>query len=289
MMAIPIIIWLILFRYFPISGIIIAFKDYRIVDGIWKSKWAGLKYFQEFFTDPKIPNAVINTLGISTLKLVFQFPVPIIFALLINELKFRKFKRSLQTASYFPHFLSYSVVALLVTIWLSPTHGIINNILVKLSILNEPILFLGEEDLFWWIVLFVEIWKSTGWGSIIYLAAIAGIPQELYEAADMDGANRLKKVYHITLPSIKPTMIILLILRVGSIINGANFDMSYLLSNPLNIARAQILDTYVFRVGVALGRFSYGAAVGFLLAVVSLVLVISANYLSRKISGEGLF
>lgn len=288
-MVLPIIIWLILFKYLPIMGIQIAFKNYRIVDGIWQSPWVGFKFFKEFFMDPNIPGAVFNTLGISLMNLIFQFPMPILFALALNEVQQRQIKRVLQTVSYFPHFLSYSVVALLVTIWLSPSQGLINNLLTRLGILNEPVLFLGNASYFWWIVLIVEIWKSTGWGSIIYLAAIAGIPQELYEAASVDGAGRWRKIWWITLPSIKPTITILLILRIGSIMGGANFDMSYLLSNQLNISRSQILETYVLRVGVALGRFSYGAAVGVLLAVVSLILVINANYVSRRISGEGLF
>jgi putative aldouronate transport system permease protein len=177
----------------------------------------------------------------------------------------------------------------MITIWLSPSTGFVNSMLLATGLIKEPILFLGKANAFWWIVVFVDIWKNIGWGSIIYLAAITGVDQNLYEAATVDGAGRFKKITHITLPSIRPTIIALFILQVGNIFHGANFDLCYLLSNSLNIERSEILDTYVLRMGISLGRFSYATAVGLLLSLISMLLVISANSISKRMLGEGLF
>ncbi|MDW7657732.1 MAG: ABC transporter permease subunit [Bacillota bacterium] len=289
LMIIPVIIWLFLFKYLPILGVQIAFRNYRFVDGIWGSSWTGLENVREVLSDVNIYRVTRNTLGISWLKLIFNFPMPIIFALLLNEVRNVRFKRVVQTVSYFPHFIAYSIVAVMITLWLSPSAGFVNEVLVGLGLVDKPILFLGRANMFWWIIVVVDIWKNIGWGSIIYLAAITGIDQNLYEAATVDGAGRFKQMLHITLPSIRPTIVALFILQVGNIFHGANFDLCYLLGNTLNITRSDILDTYVLRMGISLGRFSYATAVGLLLSLISMSLVLAANTISKKTLGEGLF
>lgn len=289
LMIIPVIIWLFLFKYLPILGVQIAFKDYRFVDGIWGSSWTGLENVKEVLSDVNIYRVTRNTLGISWLKLIFNFPMPIIFALLLNEVRNVQYKRVVQTISYFPHFIAYSIVAVMITLWLSPSAGFVNEVLVGLGLVDKPILFLGRANMFWWIIVVVDIWKNIGWGSIIYLAAITGIDQNLYEAATVDGAGRFKQMLHITLPSIRPTIVALFILQVGNIFHGANFDLCYLLGNTLNITRSDILDTYVLRMGISLGRFSYATAVGLLLSLISMSLVLAANTISKRTLGEGLF
>ena len=199
-----------------------------------------------------------------------------------------KFKRVVQTISYFPHFIAYSVVALMLSSILSRT-GFVNSLLLSVGLLKEPYLFLGERDAFWWIAVFTDVWKTTGWSSIIYFAALTAIPLEQYEAATVDGAGRFRQVLHITLPGLKPTIIMLLILRVGSLVNGASFDLSYLLYNTLNATRSDILSTYILRQGISLGRFSYATALGLIESVTMLLLVLSTNAVARKLSGEGLF
>ena len=287
-LALPAVAWLAVFHYIPIAGIQIAFKNFKFKTGIWGSDWVGIKHFSQLFHDVTIVNAVVNTLAISTLKLVLLFPVPIIFALLLNEISRLRFKRVVQTISYFPHFIAYSVVALMISILLAK-NGVVNDILLHLGVLREPYLFLGEKNAFWWILVVTDGWKNTGWNSIIYIAALTAVPLELYEAATIDGANRWQKIISITLPCIKPTIVMLLIIAMGNIVRSADFDMSYLLSNPLNIDRAEILPTYVMRTGIGMGRFSYATAIGIVQSLVSLLLVLSANTASRYLSDEGLF
>ncbi len=288
-MILPILVWLVLFKYLPMLGIQIAFKNYKLALGIWASPWKGLDNIKEVLNDVNIYKAALNTIGISAMKLVFYFPAPIIFALMLNEVPGHRLKRVLQTVSYFPHFIAYSVVALMVTLWLSPSTGFVNNVLLNLGLVQQPILFLGIADAFWWIVLVVELWKNIGWGSIIYLAAITGVDQNLYEAATVDGAGRFKKILHITLPCIRSTIVALFILQVGNIFHGANFDLCYLLGNSLNVTRSDILETYVLRIGISMARFSYGTAVGLLLSIISMALVLTANSISKRALGEGLF
>lgn len=286
--VLPALIYLVIFKYAPIAGLNIAFKDYSFRKGMFGSPWVGLKHFEQLFRDVTIWPAITNTLVISLLKLLIGFPLPIVFAILMNEMRFNKLKRTLQTVSYFPHFIAYSVVALMLTNLLSST-GAVNTILVALGILDEPYLFLGHPKAFWGIAVATDVWKTTGWNSIIYFAALTSISPDLYEAATIDGASRFQRILHITLPCLKGTIIMLWIMRVGSIINGANFDLSYLLSNDLNRTGAEILPTYVLKTGISLGRFSYATAVGLVQSCVSLILVVGANFVSNKLSGEGLF
>ena len=285
---IPALACLIVFKYAPIFGLQIAFKEYSFRKGIFGSPWVGFKQFEKLFRDITLWPAVSNTLLISLLKLAIGFPLPILFALLLNEMNFNPLKRTIQTISYFPHFIAYSVVALMLTNILS-SNGILNTVLVTIGVLKEPYLFLGDAAAFKWIASITDVWKTTGWNSIIYFAALTSISPELYEAATVDGANRYHKMWHITLPGIRSTIVMLWIMRVGSIVNGANFDLSYLLANDLNRLGTEILPTYVLKTGISLGRFSYATSLGLVQSVVSIVLVLIANGVTNKLSGEGLF
>jgi len=293
LMILPIIIWLIVFHYVPIFGMQIAFKDYMFKKGIIGSEWVGFQHMSAVLLDPQMGRIVLNTLGMSLIKVVFGFPVPILLALALNELKFKRFKSVVQTISYFPHFISWTVVAVMAATWFSPSTGFVNDLLVSLGILNEPYLFLGEPRAFWWISMLLDVWKSTGWLSVIYLSAISGIDTEMFEAAAIDGANRFQRIIYLTLPSILPTIMMMAIMNIGNMLNGglnaSNFQISYLLGNPLNNPTSEILDTYVLKMGISLGRFSYATAVGLLKGVVSMILLFAANYGSKKLSNESLF
>lgn len=288
LLALPGFLYLTVLRYIPIMGLQIAFKDFKFRKGIWGSPWVGLKHFDQLFHDVTVLPAVINTLGISALKLLIGFPMPILFALMLNEIRSSKHKRILQTMSYMPHFISYSIVALMLSTLLSRT-GVINDILVRLGFLSEPYLFLGEKNAFWWIASLTDVWKNLGWDSIIYFSALTSIAPEMYEAAVVDGANRAQRILRITLPSLRGTILMLLILRVGQLVNGANFDLSYLLSNPLIASSAEILPTYTLKTGITLGRFSYATAVGLVQSLTSLLLVLTTNFIVNRASGEGMF
>jgi putative aldouronate transport system permease protein len=293
LMILPAVISLVVFCYVPMFGVQIAFRDYMFNKGIIGSPWVGLKHFKDFIIDPNIGNVIVNTLGISALKVFFLFPLPIVLALSLNEVGNAAFKRVSQTISYFPYFISWAIVALMAVNWLSPSVGFVNRFLVAVGILDKPYLFLGDANAFWWISLALEAWKNTGWASIIYLAAIAGIDQEMYEAATIDGANRFQKMRKITLPSILGTIMVLLILNIGNILSGglyaSNFQVSYLLGNPMNLPKSEIIDTYILKIGISLGRYSYAAAVGLLSSVVSFILLFLANLLSKKATDESFF
>lgn len=287
MMAIPGLLWMIVFNYIPMYGIIIAFKEFRIIHSFGDAPWVGLMHFKEIFQDPDFFIAMKNTLGISMLKLMFAFPLPIVFALLLNEIVSNGFKRSVQTISYLPHFFSWVVLGGMMFSWFSEG-GLVNEILVNMNLLESPIAFLGQVDGFWILAVFSEIWKEMGWGAIIYLAAISGIPPELYEASVIDGANRFQKMRFITLPSIAGTITILLILAVSGILN-TNFDQMLVLNNPLNHDASNVIDLYVYRVGIRGMRFSYSTAVGVFKSVIALVLLMGANGFSKRLLKRSLF
>jgi putative aldouronate transport system permease protein len=295
-MALLGVVWMLVFNYAPMYGILIAFKrNYRITDSIFNfkfivSNWAssyGFQHFIAFFKDMDFANVMINTLGISFLKLCIGFPLPIIFALLINELEYRKFKRVVQTISYLPHFLSWAILGGILTTWLSGT-GFINEILIKFGFIKEGIYFLAEPKYFWGIALISDIWKELGWSAIIYLAAISGIDPELYEAAEIDGARRFRKMWSITLPCIAGTVGILFILAVGGLLNS-NFDQIFILWNSLNQSRSTVLDIFVYNVGMKNMRFSYAAAIGFFKSVVAFILLFIADRVTRRLNDVSLF
>jgi putative aldouronate transport system permease protein len=288
LMILPGVICIVLFMYAPLYGVIIAFKNYNVGLGILGSPWAGLKYFSEIVNDPLFFNALRNTFMFSILGLVVGFPVPIIFALLINELiGVRLYKRVVQTISYLPHFLSWAFVANFLIVFLSD-RGTINPLLISLGVLKEPFGFLSDTRSFVAIILLSSIWKSFGFSSIIYLAAMTSVPLEMYEAALIDGASRFQKTWYITLPSIKPTVVVLLILSISGMINS-NFEQFYLLRNAFVLEFGRVLDVYTYQIGFELGRFSYATAVGLFKSLVSFFLLISANALSRQVSGESIY
>ena len=287
MMVIPGIIWMLIFNFIPMGGIIIAFKKYKITRTIAEAPWVGLKYFQDFFQDSNFTSVMTNTLGISFLKLILGFPLPIIFALLINEIRNVKFKKFAQTISYLPHFLSWVVLGGILTTWLSKT-GVINDFFVWLGIIKEPISFLGKPEYFWGLAFISDSWKELGWSAIIYLAAISGVDTQMYEAATVDGATKMQKIRYITLPSIAGTVAIMLILQVSSLLNS-NFDQIMNLKNSINIARSQVIDTYVYQVGMTQGNYSYATAVGLFKSIVALILLVIANKTCKKLLGRSLY
>ncbi|MDI4648451.1 ABC transporter permease [Cohnella hashimotonis] len=284
----PGLLFLLVFSYFPMYGILIAFKKYDLFLGIMDSPWAGLTYFREFVTDPNFLNVLRNTLAMNLLALLLSFPAPILFALLLNELTAGRFKRFVQTVSYVPHFVSWVIFGGLILTVLSPTNGVLNLLLVKLHFINEPINFMAKPELFWFIMVGAEMLKGIGWGAIIYIAAIAGVDPELHEAAKIDGAGRFQRMWYVTVPSIMGTIVIMLIFAVSSILN-TGFEQIMVMQNPLNLDVSETIDTYVYKVGLQQMRYSYSTAVGLAKSVVALILLFGANYLSRKLSDNSLF
>lgn len=288
------ILYLILFHYIPMVGIIIAFKNFRLASGLagfFTSKWVGLKWFHEFVTDIVFWPIVRNTLVLSFAKLIFTFPMPIIFALVLNEVRGQKLKKITQTVSYLPHFISWIVVSGMIFSFANEQNGIINQLfglfgLKHISILSDPKYFVS-------MCVISGVWKEMGWWTIIFLAAIVGIDPTLYEAAVVDGAGRLRRMWDITLPSIKGTIIVVLILSLGDLLGGglggSNFDQAYLLGNNVNYNVSEILQTYTLKMGLSQGRFSYATAIGLIQSIVSLILVYSSNLFAKKASGTGLF
>lgn len=290
------LLFMLVFNYIPMFGLIIGFKDYKIQNGIagmFTSQWVGLKYLKEFTSDYIFPTLVRNTLVISILKLVFSFPMPIVFAVMLSEFRHPKFKRLVQTTSYMPYFISWVIVSGFAVNFLNAQTGVINQLLCSLGIVERPINFLTKEQYFWPIAVITAVWKEMGWWGIVFVAAIVGVNQELYEAAWIDGAGRLQRIWHVTMPSIAPTITVVLILSLGNLLGGglggSTFEQSYLLGNPGNIDRSDVIQTYVFRMGLATGRYAYATAVGMVQSVISVILVFASNFAAKKISGEGLF
>ncbi|OPJ65011.1 ABC transporter permease [Clostridium oryzae] len=281
-MAIVGVVWMLIFQYIPMAGIIIAFKRYNIASTIFNAQWVGLKYFKQFFVDDQIPLVIKNTLGISFYKLIIGFPLPILFALLLNELKNVKYKKVVQTVTYLPHFLSWVVLGGIMMNWMDMT-GLLTKLCVGMHIIPKATNMIGIPSYFWAIVVSSDIWKELGWNAIIYLAAITSIDQEMYEAATIDGAGRFQKMFKITLPCIKPTIAILLILAVSGLLNS-NFDQIFVLRNNLNIDASNVLDIYVYKTGIANLQYSYATAVGLLKSVVALILLLSANFVTKKLN-----
>lgn len=286
LLMLPVVAYYVIFSYIPMAGIVIAFKEYRLLDGIWGSPWVGLKQFEVLFQTPSFFEVLRNTVVISALRILFGFPAPILLALLLNELRSEKYKRVIQTISYLPHFLSWVVLAGIFLQFLSPSSGPINILLTKMGL--QPIYFLGQPSTFVPTIIATGIWQSIGWGSIIYLAAISGISPELYESALLDGANRLKRIWYITLPSIAPTIVVLFILNMGSILNGG-FDQIFNLYNDAVMSVADILDTYVYRRGLTGLQYSYAAAVGLFKNGIGFLFVFATNLFARKLGDASLW
>ncbi|UQZ35534.1 protein lplB [Paenibacillus sp. PK3_47] len=283
----PVLIWYAVFAYSPLYGIQLAFKDFRIMDGIWGSPWVGLKHFKFLFLQsPDFFKILGNTVIISMYHIVFGFPAPIILALLINEIRSSKFKKVAQSLTYLPHFFSWVILGGILITLLSPSTGVVNYLITLVGL--EPVYFLGDPNYFRFTLVTSAIWKEVGWGTIIYLAALTSVSPDLYEAAVMDGANRWKQTLKITLPSILPVIVLMLILRMGGILD-AGFDQILNLYSPATYEVADILDTYVYRVGLQNFQFSLTTAVGLFKNVVAFVLVLFTNYISKKLGQDGLF
>ena len=289
LLILPGLIYFIIFKYLPMYGVIIAFQNYKAVGGFrgtFTSEWVGLLQFKRFFQSVYFTRLTVNTILISLYRIILGFPAPIILALLFNELRLRRFKRVVQTVTYMPHFLSWVVIAGFVITILSPTSGPINAVLEKLGF--EPIFFLSNKRLFRGILVLSDMWRNVGWQSIIYLAAISGINPELYEAATVDGALKWQKIRHITLPGIKEIIAILLILRVGRILDE-NFQQILNLYNPAVYEVADVYETYVYRIGILQAEFSFAAAVGFFKSICALVLIYLSNKAAKKLGTQGLW
>ncbi|WP_422661567.1 ABC transporter permease [Paenibacillus sp. EC2-1] len=290
LMVIPGIVLVFIFAYLPMYGVITGFMDYSIFTGsrIFENPWVGLKHFEAFFNAPEFERIIRNTIVISLLKFFIGFPAPIILALLLNEVRHMFFKRIIQSITYLPHFLSWVIVAGFVMAMLSTENGSVNMLLQSVGAIDEPINFLSIKEYFWSILISANVWKEIGFNSIVYLAAIASIDPALYEAADIDGASKTKQIYLITVPSIMPVVIIFMILAIGNLLNAGFEDILLLASNPVLRPVADVVDTYVYRVGLGSNRYSYGVAIGLFKAVISIVLLTIANYVARR-SGNSLW
>jgi len=285
LMSVPIVLYVILFTYVPLAGWTMAFQDFKPAKG-FASPWVGWKWFQYLFSDDLFVTVMRNTLAMSFINLVFNFTFAIGLALLLNEVKNKWVKSLAQTISYLPHFLSWVVVAGLVSSMLA-SDGVFNVILKWLGIIKEPKVWLGEPKAFWWIVGFTNVWKEVGWNTIIYLAAISSIDPALYEAAQIDGCGRFSRMRHITLPGIKPTIVVLLIMNLGWIMESG-FEIQYLLKNGMNQDYAQSIDIYVVTYGLRNGNYSLATAGGMFKSVVNIILLMTANWVSGKLGEEKL-
>lgn len=285
-LLLPGLLYFLIFKYVPMWGVTIAFKNYQPFLGFWESEWVGLEHFRNFFNHPDFFRLLRNTLILAVYDLVFFFPAPIILALLLNELRLALYKRIVQTLVYIPHFVSMVIVASITYVILTTDGGIVNQILEKYT--GHTIPFLSSTEWFRKLIIGQIMWKETGWGTIIFLAALASVDQEQYEAAIVDGANRWRQVWHITLPSIRSTIIILLILRLGNFLDNG-FEQIFLMTNSLNRPVADVFDTYVYFVGITQGAFSYSTAVGLFKSVVGIILIVGSNTLAKKMGQQGLY
>ncbi|XID96275.1 ABC transporter permease [Paenibacillaceae bacterium WGS1546] len=288
LMSLPFVAWAFVFSYLPLWGWIMAFQKYNARISVWEREWVGFDNFRMLFQDDTFYQVMRNTLAMSVMQIVAGFTIPIIFALLLNEVKNMAFKKTVQTISYLPHFVSWAVVAGIVSKMLSTDNGAINDFLVWIGLLDEPIQWLAKGQYFWGIVTLSDVWKETGWNAIIYLAAMAGIAPELYEAAKVDGASRLRQMWHITLPGIRATIIILMILSIGNLIN-IGFEKQFLLGNNLVVDYSKVLDLYALEYGIRINRISFATAINIFNSVVAVILLFTANGLFKRFTKESVF
>lgn len=293
LMSISGVVFLLIFAYIPMFGAVLAFKDgdrrLNIFETILNSEWVGLYNFKAFFNDYNFISILRNTLGLNILMLLINFPAPIIFALLINEVLHNKYKKIVQMIAVFPNFISWMVFGGIVLNMMDVSTGIFNPLLelLGLSSVENPV-NLGEAEYYWGTIIITSLIKGTGWGSIIYIAAIAGIPTDMYEAAEIDGVNRFQKIIYITLPSIAPTITVFLLLSISGILNNS-YEHLYVFQNALNLSKSEVLSTYVYKQGVVQQRYSYTTAIGLFQSVVSVILLTLSNAISKKTTGMGLF
>ncbi len=286
LLLLPGLIYLIVFKYVPMFGVIIAFQNFSPFLGFFGSPWVGFEQFRLFFAGNDFWVLMRNTLGISVLNLLFYFPAPIILALFLNEIKCSWYKRFAQTLVYIPHFISFVIVASLSYTLFNVNDGIMHEILQAIT--GKSIDILSKPKYFWGLIVGQSIWKECGYGTIVFLAALSGVDVQLYEAAKVDGAGRWRLMWHVTLPAIKSTIVIMLIMRVGSILN-TGYDQIFLMRNSINVSRAEVIDTYVYMRGVSGGQYSYSTAVGLFKSIVGMIMVISADRLAKKMGESGLY
>ena len=284
---IPAVVFIGIFCYAPMYGILMAFQEYSPSKGIAGSPWVGLKWFQTFFSMPRFWQIVKNTLVISLYSLAVGFPIPILLALMINSVKSSKFKKITQTVTYMPHFISTVILVGMMSVFLSPRSGFLNHLITALGG-PEDLYYMGSSAAFPHLYVWSGIWKDMGWSSIIYLAALSGVDQELHEAAMVDGASKLKRILHIDLPAIIPTMVILLIMNTGSIMN-IGYEKVFLMQNDLNVTASEVISTYVYKIGLKQQQYSYSAAIGLFNNIVNFFLLVVVNKVSKKISGSSLW
>ncbi|MCM3575587.1 ABC transporter permease subunit [Mesobacillus subterraneus] len=281
----PAVIYFIVFHYFPMYGVVIAFKDFMATKGIMGSPWVGFKHFERFFDSYQFWRLIKNTLGLSVFQLLIGFPLPIFLALMLNQIRSEKYKKFVQTVVYAPHFISVVVLVGMMYVFFS-NNGLINSFLLILGL--EPIAFLSKADWFRPLYIGSGVWQETGWAAVIYLAALAGVSPELHEAAIMDGASKWQRILHVEIPAIMPTAVILLILSVGNIMN-IGFEKAFLMQTPLNQPASEIIPTYVYKLGLQQAQYSFAAAVGLFNAIINLILLIAVNKFAKKLSGQGLW
>ncbi|MCV4231298.1 ABC transporter permease subunit [Virgibacillus sp. LDC1] len=286
LLLLPGLLYFLVFKYVPMWGVMLAFQNYQPFTGFLKSEWVGFEHFRLFFNNPEFLMLLRNTLLLSFYNLIFFFPAPIILALLLNEVRLSFFKRTIQTMIYVPHFISMVIVASLTYVFLTTEGGTVNELLFQYT--GNKIQFLSDPSWFRPVIILQTIWKECGWGTIIFLAALAAVDVEQYEAATIDGANRWRQIWHITLPAIRSTIVILLILRMGSVLDNG-FEQIYLMLNPLNRSVGEVFDTYVYAMGITQGAFSYSTAVGLFKSVVGVTLVLGTNWLAKKFGESGLY
>lgn len=278
--------YFIIFYYVPMYGVQIAFKDFKAIKGIWGSPWVGLKHFKRFFNSSQFWPLLKNTLALSFMQLLIGFPVPIMLAILLNQMRNKKYKKFVQSVVYCPHFISIVVLTSMLYIFLSPRNGIINTMIKALG--GEPIFFLGEAKYFRGVFVASGVWQNAGWNAIIYISALAGISPDLYEAAEIDGANKWQRIWHIDLPGILPTMVMMFIMEIGKVMN-LGFQKAYLMQNAQNLATSEIISTYIYKVGLINAQYSYSAAINLFNNVINIILLISCNYLAKKITKNSLW
>ena len=285
LLMVPGLLYFVLFRYLPMFGLVIAFKDYNIFKGIWASDWVGLANFEALVHSSDFWNVMKNTLVISLTKILIGFPIPILLAILLNDIKSMRFKLVTQTFLYLPHFLSWVVIGGNILNLFSPVFGLAGEVFRTLGI--EPVNIMAKKGSIFWVVIFSDVWKEAGWSTIVFLAALTQVDESLYEAAKMDGANKFKQMLHITLPCISSIVIVMLILRIGKVMN-AGFEQILVLQNPITMESIDIFDTYVYREGLGRGSYSFAAAVDTFKSVIALILVTSANKISKMFGEEGI-
>lgn len=286
LLLVPGLLYFVIFKYVPMSNAVIAFKDYSVVRGIWDSQWVGLKHFEAFFQNPVFWTLVQNTLLLSVYALIVGFPIPILLALALNEIRNGIFKRSVQMVTYAPYFISTVVLVSMLTLLLSPRLGIVNQLLGTVGVRSSD--FLGNPDWFRHIYVWSDVWQNAGYAAVIYLAALAGVDPTLYEAAKIDGASRFQKIRVVDLPALLPTALIILILSVGNIMS-VGFEKVFLLQNPLNLSTSEVIATYVYKIGLLNANFSFATAVGLFNSFINLILLVGVNAVTKRLTGNGLF